>query len=163
SPHEYVVVADPHLLQSRAQALNLPLTIRTFDPQQVARPLAAGEICVAPVTLAAPVETGQLNPANARYVLQTLDTAIDYCQRGIAGAVVTAPVHKGVINEAGVPFSGHTEYLAEKTGTPKVVMMLATTDLRVALVTTHIPLAKVPAAITPENLTETLHVLHASL
>lgn len=163
SPHEYVVVADPHLLQSRAQALNLPLTIRTFDPQQVARPLAAGEICVAPVTLAAPVETGQLNPANARYVLQTLDTAIDYCQRGITDAVVTAPVHKGVINEAGIPFSGHTEYLAEKTGTPKVVMMLATTDLRVALVTTHIPLAKVPAAITPENLTETLHVLHASL
>lgn len=163
SPHEYVVIADPDLLQSRALALNLPLTIRQFDPQLAPRPLAAGELCVAPVTLAAPVQAGTLNAANASYVLQTLDMAIDHCQRGITDAVVTAPVHKGIINEAGIPFSGHTEYLAEKTATPKVVMMLATEDLRVALVTTHIPLAQVPTAVTAENLTETLRVLHASL
>lgn len=161
--HEYVVISDPQLLQERATALKLPLTIRLFDPAQAPRPLQPGELCVAAVPLRAPVQAGSLNPDNADHVLDTLDTAIDLCQRNITAAVVTAPVHKGVINEAGIPFSGHTEYLAEKTATEKVVMMLATTELRVALVTTHIPLAKVPAAITRDNLTSTLRVLHQSL
>lgn len=163
SPHEYVAIADPELLQQRAEVLKLPLSIRHFDPGQAPQPLQAGELCVAPVALKAPVNIGTLNPANAGYVLATLDTAIDYCQRGITDAMVTAPVHKGVINEAGIPFSGHTEYLAEKTATPKVVMMLATSELRVALATTHIPLAQVPAAITRENLLSTLRILHAAL
>lgn len=163
SEHELVVVADPDLLQQRAKLLGLPLKIRPFDPDAPARPLSYGELCVAPVTLGVPCVPGTLNTGNARYVLETLDTAIELCQRSRTDALVTAPVHKGIINDAGIPFSGHTEYLAQKTGTPKVVMMLATADLRVALVTTHLPLAEVPAAITRENLSETIHVLHKAL
>lgn len=163
SEHELVVVADPDLLQQRAKALGLPLTLRTFDPDSPARALDFGELCVAPVTLGLPSVPGTLDPGNARYVLETLDTAIELCQKGQTDALVTAPVHKGVINEAGIAFSGHTEYLAVKTNTPKVVMMLATAELRVALVTTHLPLAEVPAAITRENLEATLRVLHKAL
>ncbi|MCW8194459.1 4-hydroxythreonine-4-phosphate dehydrogenase PdxA [Proteobacteria bacterium 005FR1] len=163
SEHELVVVADPDLLHQRARALGLPLTIRTFNPDAPPMPLAFGELCVAPVKLAASSVAGTLSTANAPYVLETLDAAIELCQRGLTEALVTAPVHKGVINDAGIPFSGHTEYLADKTATPKVVMMLATSDLRVALVTTHLPLAQVPAAITTDNVRETLRVLHKAL
>lgn len=163
SDHELVVVADPELLQQRAKRLGLPLRIRNFDPHLPAQALAFGEICVAPVKLAATCIPGALSTANAGYVLQTLDKAIDLCRRGLTDALVTAPVHKGVINDAGVAFSGHTEYLAHKTETRKVVMMLATSDLRVALVTTHLPLSAVPAAITRDNLVETVQVLHKAL
>lgn len=170
--HEIVVVADPELLQQRAAKLGLPIKIRNFDPQQSPRPMEYGQVCVAPVKLAVPCTEGELNTRNATYVLQTLDSAVDYCQQGITGALVTGPVHKGVINEAqlasksegGEPgFSGHTEYLAQQTHTDHVVMMLATKGLRVALATTHIPLAAVPAAITKKSLTATLRVLHEAL
>ncbi|HTY99663.1 MAG TPA: 4-hydroxythreonine-4-phosphate dehydrogenase PdxA, partial [Rhodocyclaceae bacterium] len=104
---------------------------------------------------------------NARYVLDILDAALAGCVAGEYAAMVTAPVHKGVINDAGIPFTGHTEYLAEKTGTPRVVMMLAGTGeqagLRVALATTHLPLKDVPAAITADDLTTTIRILHADL
>lgn len=163
SEHELVAVADPELLNQRARALGLPLKIRSFDPNEPPRPLGFGELCVEPVKLAVKSVAGTLNTANADYVLQTLNTAIGLCQRGLTDALVTAPVHKGVINDAGIPFSGHTEYLADKTNTPKVVMMLATSDLRVALVTTHLPLAAVPAAITANNVRETVKVLHRAL
>jgi 4-hydroxythreonine-4-phosphate dehydrogenase len=107
------------------------------------------------------------DPANARYVLDLLDAALAGCQSGEFAAMVTAPLHKGVINDAGVPFTGHTEYLAEKTGTPRVVMMLAAMGknegLRVALATTHLPLKDVPAAITPAELETTIRILHADL
>ncbi|MGQ9426248.1 4-hydroxythreonine-4-phosphate dehydrogenase PdxA [Gilvimarinus sp. F26214L] len=163
SAHELVAIADPALLESRAKALGLPLRIREFDPAAPARPLSFGELCVSPIQLSAPATPGMLDSANAGYVLQTLDRAIELCRTEQCAALVTGPVHKGIINEAGVPFSGHTEYLADKTHTSKVVMMLATADLRVALVTTHLPLSQVPAAITRENLLATTRVLNSAL
>ncbi len=128
--------------------------------------LPAG-VSIEHVALAAPVVAGRPDLRNARYVLATLDRAIAGALSGEFDAVVTAPVHKGVINDAGVRFTGHTEYLAEKTATPHVVMMLVggdvTRPLRVALATTHVPLAQVPRAITTEGLVATLEVLHADL
>jgi 4-hydroxythreonine-4-phosphate dehydrogenase len=115
------------------------------------------------VPLNAPVHAGRLNVANASYVLKCLDTAVDGCLAGGFDALVTGPVHKGIINDAGIAFSGHTEYLAARCDTPRVVMMLATEGLRVALATTHLPLAQVSAAITPTELTTTLRILIQSL
>jgi len=111
----------------------------------------------------APVDAGRLDARNARYVLRTLDAAIDGCLRGRYRAMATAPVHKGVINDGGVPFTGHTEYLAERTGTRHVVMLLVGGGMRVALATTHLPLARVAGAITVDLLTATLDVLHQDL
>jgi 4-hydroxythreonine-4-phosphate dehydrogenase len=113
--------------------------------------------------LAAPCQPGRLDPANAAYVLALLDRAIAGCKCGEFAGMVTAPVHKGIICDAGVPFSGHTEYLAEATGTSRVVMMLVGGGLRVALATTHLPLAEVPRALTQAVLTETLEILHRDL
>lgn len=163
SPHELVVVADPELLRQRAAQLGMPLQIRNFDPNLPAQALRFGEVCVAPVKLRVPVTAGQLNKANAGYVLETLDRAIELCRQQNCQALVTAPVHKAIINDAGVTFSGHTEYLADKTKTEKVVMMLATKGLRVALVTTHLPLSQVSAAITAKSLRQTITVLHRAL
>ena len=106
---------------------------------------------------------GHLDPANAPYVLETLERAVRGCEAGEFAALVTGPVHKGIINEAGIPFSGHTEFLQALTGTTQVVMMLATEGLRVALATTHLPLAAVSGAITPRLLEEVLGVLHHDL
>ncbi len=161
--HELVVICDPKVLKQRAALLKLPISIREFNPEIPAQPLNAGEICVYPVQLLSECQPGILNSGNAQHVLNTLDIAIELCEKQLVAAMMTAPVHKGVINEAGISFSGHTEYLADKTDTPKVVMMLATEGLRVALVTTHLPLAKVPAAITKENLRETISILHTAL
>ncbi|MGI1680170.1 MAG: 4-hydroxythreonine-4-phosphate dehydrogenase PdxA [Cellvibrionaceae bacterium] len=161
--HELVVIADPELLKQRARLLNLPIRIREFNSDIPAKPLGSGEICVYPVPLLSPCSPGMPNTYNAQYVLNTLDIAIELCQKKKVHAMMTAPVHKGVINEAGIPFSGHTEYLADKTKTKKVVMMLATEGLRVALVTTHLPLAAVPKAITKKNLNETIFILHTAL
>lgn len=163
SADEIVVIADPQLLRDRAAQLGLPLTLRELTPEQPATPLAPGELCVYPLPLAAPCTAGQLNPANAAYVLDSLRMAIDGCTQGLFDAYITAPVHKGVINDAGIAFSGHTEFLAERTGTDKVVMMLATEGLRVALATTHLPLKDVPAAITPASLGEVIRILHHDL
>ncbi|WP_111641031.1 4-hydroxythreonine-4-phosphate dehydrogenase PdxA [Marinimicrobium alkaliphilum] len=160
---EHIVIADPQLLQARARDLGLALRLREFDPKAPARANAHGELTVVPVRLATPARAGHLDARNARYVLDTLDAAIDGCLAGQFAALVTGPVHKGVINEAGIRFSGHTEYLAERTGTDKVVMMLATEGLRVALVTTHLPLRAVADAITPEELTRVTRILHADL
>jgi len=115
------------------------------------------------VPLAAPSRPGQLDPANARYVLAVLDRAIDGCLSGEFDAMVTAPVHKGVLNDAGIPFTGHTEYLAARSGARQVVMMLVGGKLRVALATTHLPLAAVPGALTRDGLVSTLSVLDADL
>lgn len=124
---------------------------------------AAGELAVLPVSLAEPAIAGQLNSRNAAYILKTLDVAIAGCQAHHFAALVTGPVHKSVINDAGIPFSGHTEYLAEKTHTSKVVMMLATQGLRVALATTHLPLKDVAAAINTEELTQVIRILQRDL
>lgn len=115
------------------------------------------------VALAAPRRAGKLNPDNSRYVLEVLDRAIAGCLSGEYGAMVTAPVHKGVINDAGIAFTGHTEYLAARARVPHVVMMLVGGGLRVALATTHLALAEVPRAITRAGLLSTLRVLHADL
>ncbi len=120
-------------------------------------------VTVEHVGTAAPVVAGRLDARNAPYVLRTLDAAIDGCVRGRYGAMVTAPVHKGVINDAGIPFTGHTEYLAERTATPHVVMLLVGGGMRVALATTHLPLAQVPAAITGASLAAALDILQHDL
>jgi len=155
-----VVLADRELLAARALQLGLTVRLREFD---AARAPAAGELEVLHVPLAAPVTAGRLDPANSTYVLSLLDRAAAGCaDRGFA-AMVTAPVHKGTINDAGIAFTGHTEYLARLTSTPRVVMMLAGGGLRVALATTHMALAEVPLAITRESLEASLRILHQAL
>lgn len=162
-PHELVVIADPDLLEQRAQQLQLPLTLRRFDAAQPATSTPAGTLTVYPVALNATSVAGELNAKNSPYVLETLRIAAEGCLDGTFHGLVTAPVHKGIINDAGIPFSGHTEFLEELTNTSKVVMMLATEGLRVALVTTHLPLRDISDAITPELLTEVVEVLHQDL
>lgn len=164
---ELVVIADAQLLIERAACLNLPLEIIPFDASdkgnaQRREAHRAGRLLVLNIALATPVIAGDLNAENVPYVLRTIDVAIDGCQRSIFDALITGPVHKGVINEAGVSFSGHTEYLAEHTG-GHPVMMLATEGLRVALVTTHLPLSEVSGEITPERLSDVLDILYHEL
>ncbi len=157
-----VVVADPQLLQQRAAAIGLPLHLTPWR-QGSQEPQRQGELDLLPVPLVRPSQPGQLDPANAAYVLQCLDQAVAGCLAGHFDALVTAPVHKGIISDAGTAFSGHTEYLAERTGTRRVVMMLATPTLRVALATTHLPLAQVPAQITAAHLEEVIRITAAAL
>lgn len=155
-----VAIGDQNLLTERAARLGLHIGVRHFEPGRVALP---GVLDVLHIPLAVESHPGQLDPANGAHVLHMLDAAIGGCMEGRFDAMVTAPVHKGVINDAGVPFTGHTEYLAERTRTPHVVMMLAGGGLRVALASTHLPIKDVPAAITAESLTITLRILHADL
>ena len=159
-----VVLGDRDLLAARAAALGWPVALRDYTPGQSA---AAGHLDVLHLPLAKPAQAGLLDPANGPYVLSLLDRALLGCQRGEFAAIATAPVHKGVINQAGIAFTGHTEYLAEKTGTPLVVMMLAGDTprgpLRVALATTHLPLKDVPAAITADLLERILRILDHDL
>ncbi len=159
-PCRAVILADRELLEQRAARLGLKLRLRAFEP---ARAPAAGELEVLHLPLGVPSIAGRLNPANSRYVLDLLDHAVAGCADGRFAAMVTAPVHKGVINDAGVAFTGHTEYLAALTSTSRVVMMLAGGGLRVALATTHLALADVPAAITRESLQLTLQIVHREL
>lgn len=160
---ELVAVCDPVLLERRAELLGLPLRVAPFKPSSPPRQSTPGEIEVLRVPLAVPGETGKLNPANAPYVLETLKTAVQAIRDGELDALVTGPVHKGNINDAGIPFTGHTEFLAELCQRRLTVMMLATEGLRVALATTHLPLKDVPAAITPELLEEIIDILHHDL
>ena len=162
-PAEIVCVADPQLLNTRARELGLPLEVAEFDPGAPPAPTVAGRVLVAPVSLRRSARAGVLDVRNASYVLETLRTAADGCLQGRFAAMVTGPVHKGIINDAGEPFTGHTEFLAEHTGARDVVMMLATPGMRVALATTHLPLTEVSHAITRERLTRTLEVLDADL
>ena len=162
-PAELVAIADPALLRERAALLNLQLELIDFDPDREVTTHRAGTLQIHPTPLAASSRPGQLDTANSPYVIETLQLAVDGCSSGLFDAMVTAPVQKSVINDAGIPFSGHTEFLAEATHTPKVVMLLTTDKLRVALATTHLPLSAVPAAITGDLLEKTLEVLHADL
>lgn len=162
-PVELVAIADPDLLQARAAALGASLQLREFDAGQSPRPSPAGELVVLPVPLAQAAQAGILAVANAPYVLATLDAAIAGCQNQTFAALVTGPVHKGIINDAGIAFSGHTEYLAARSDNTFPVMLLACPGLRVALATTHMPLRAVPDAITPERLHKVLDVLHTEL
>lgn len=162
-PCELVVVADPGLLEARAKKLGLPLQLRPYQPGESVATGPQGTVAVLAEPLRAPVRCGHLDPANSPYVLATLDRAIEGCLQQEFAALLTGPVHKGVINDAGIPFSGHTEYLAQRTGAEQVVMVLAAPGLRVALATTHLPLRSVSEAITPSGLTRILRTLHQDM
>ena len=141
------IIGDAEMLVARALQLNID-----FDVKKVLH-----------IPSAAPVTAGTLNPANSQYVVNTLTCAMDGCVTGEFDAVVTAPVHKGIINEAGISFIGHTEFFAEYTQSPQVVMMLVGGGLRVALATTHVALKDIPSAITRESLEATIRILHKDL
>ncbi|TVS15371.1 MAG: 4-hydroxythreonine-4-phosphate dehydrogenase PdxA [Gammaproteobacteria bacterium] len=159
---QWVVVADPKLLAERARWLELDVELIPFDPEDDSLD-EPGTLRVMPIATARPVRAGILDSANARYVLSTLEQAVDGCMNGTFDGLVTGPVHKGIINDSGVPFSGHTELLAERTGTSVVLMVLAADDLRVALVTTHVPLSAVPALITEARLDRALAMFRGGL
>ena len=161
-PKPLIAVGDPALLQTRAKRLGLPLALLTPNDERPLAPTPPGSLYGAPIELATAAIPGKLNPANAPYVLQTLSHAADGCAKGHYAAMVTAPVHKGVINDAGIAFTGHTEFLAARTG-GRPVMMLTCPGLRVALATTHLPLREVPDAINEATLTLVLKILHEDL
>ncbi len=158
---QIIAFADPDMLAERATMLGLPLNLVEVQDDFVSS--TPSELAVVTVKVAMPVEPGVLNQANAPYVLNCLDAAIASCQEGLCQAMVTGPVQKSIINDAGIKFSGHTEYLAEKTKSDTVVMMLATEELRVALATTHVPLRDVPDAISVELLMPIIDVLYQDL
>jgi len=160
---QLIAIADPALLQQRARQLGLPLTLVPHDASQPPVATAATRLDIVPVSLACPATAGQLEPANAPYVLDCLRRAVHGCLQGEFAALVTGPVHKGIINDAGLPFTGHTEFLAEQTNTPQVVMLLTAPGMRVALVTTHLPLREVADAITRDKLRTTLTILDQDL
>ena len=155
-----MVLGSRTLLAERARQLGLNVELDPYLPGAPARGQQAGRLQVLDVPLASPCVAGRLDTANARHVLALLDRATDGCVSGEFAAMVTAPVQKSVINDAGVPFSGHTEYLAARTQSRHPVMLLAADSLRVALATTHLPLRAVSDAITPALLDVTLRILH---
>jgi 4-hydroxythreonine-4-phosphate dehydrogenase len=152
-PAQLVVIGDRDLLEARAAALGL-------SPRHL---YDGDRLCIEHVPLAVPAHPGRLDVRNAPAVLATIEGAVEGARTGRFDAIVTAPVHKAVINDAGFAFTGHTEFLAEHAGVRRVVMMLASGPLRVALATTHLPLADVPRALTRESLDDTLRILHADL
>ena len=163
---DLVAIADPDLLADAARRAGVGLELEAYDPHAAPSARARGRLRVAAIPLRAAATPGTLDPRNAAYVLDVLARAADGAARGEFDAIVTAPVHKGVINDAGVPFTGHTEFFAQRAGRD-VVMMLAATSagrpLRVALATTHLPLAAVPAAIRRDDLVKHLRILHGDL
>jgi len=152
-----VFVGDRGVIAGRARGRGLAFDLPDYSPA------TAAPRSLLHVPAPAPVVPGRLDPANGRHVLALLDRALEGCRSGEFAAMVTAPVQKSTINDAGVPFTGHTEYLAERTATPRVVMMLVGGGLRVALATTHLPLSAVPAAITREGLAGTLRIVDRDL
>jgi 4-hydroxythreonine-4-phosphate dehydrogenase len=154
------IIGDKDTLAARAQQLNIDVNLLPYTPTNSQ---SGKSISVLHLPAAEKVIAGTLNANNSPYVLNTLSTAIEGCQNNHFDAIVTAPVHKGIINEAAIAFTGHTEYLAKLTNTPQVVMMLVGGGLRVALATTHLPLSKVAEAITKESLEKTIRILHADL
>ncbi len=153
-----LVFTDPDLLLARAKKLNLSIKIKEKNSTSI-----PGEICVFPIKKYTKTEAGVLNPGNAKFVLNTLDVATQHCLDKQCDALVTGPVHKGVINQSGFDFTGHTEYLANLSNTSKTVMMLATEGLRVALATTHIPLSSVSQHIQTDSLKQTIKIIHTTL
>ncbi len=155
-----VVIGNLALLQERARMMDIDVALAPYEPGGA---LVPNSLSVLDIPLGAPCVAGQLDIANARHVLAMLDRAIDGASQGEFAAMVTAPVQKSVINDAGVPFTGHTEYLAERTHARHPVMLLAADSLRVALATTHLPLRAVSDAITPQLLATTLDIVHADV
>lgn len=162
-PCELVFAGDEALFLQRARALCATIDVAVWKSGDPPRTHRANSLPLLSIPTAVPVTPGQLDVANARYVLDLLNAAIDGCLRGEFAAMVTAPVQKSIISDSGIAFSGHTEYLAQRTGAPLPVMMLVARDLRVALVTTHLPLYAVSQAITSSLLHDTIRVLDRDL
>jgi 4-hydroxythreonine-4-phosphate dehydrogenase len=160
---ELVVVADPDLLQQRALMLGKPLSIKTYDANKEPAPGNPGELLLCPIPTATASVAGQLNALNSPYVLATLDRAATGCLSHEFDAMLTAPVQKNIIAETGVTFSGHTEYLAALCDVELPVMLLCAESLRVALLTTHLPLSEVPHAVTAERIKKTTRILAKDL
>lgn len=160
---QMVAVGDQEMLQERAAILGLDINIKPFNADAPRSSHTAGELEVLNIQLAFKAVCGSLNPSNALYILETLEVATQGCKDKTFDALVTGPIHKGIINAAGIPFSGHTEFLAEQCGNCTPVMMLATEDMRVALVTTHLPLADVSKAITKDSLEQVITILNNDL
>lgn len=165
---QIVVIADSSMLQARAAQIGVKINILPFDEDHRQTHSGNGSLTVLHRAINSPAIAGTLNAHNSTYVLETLRTAASGCVSGehktnLFDAMVTAPVHKGVINDAGIAFSGHTEFLAELTNTEQVVMMLVGGGMRVALATTHLPLKDVPQAITQSSLETTIRILHHDL
>ncbi len=158
-----IAIGNPAVIEQRARALNLAVRLTEFSPDAPRRTTPAGVLEIVPVPVAAPVHAGTLDPANATHVLALLEAATEGCLEGVFDAMVTGPVHKGVINRAGHPFTGHTEWLADRAGSARPVMMLVAGTLRVALATTHLPLRAVADAITVDLLTEVITILDRDL
>ena len=161
--HELICIADSSMLRMRAEKLELPLTLHSYDADTI-RPQVAGHLTVLEAPLVNASVCGVADKENAQSQLNALERAVSGCMSGEFSALITGPMHKGIINESGIPFTGHTEYLAALSKTKKVVMMLAAPEskyqLRVALATTHLPLAKVSEAITPSSLEEIITILN---
>jgi len=153
-----IFFADPDLIRSRAKLLNIDLKIVESDSE-----VKSNEINIYPTKSNHSFTPGELNIVSAEYVLNSIDLAIDFNLKNKSEALITGPIHKGIINQAGIPFTGHTDYLEKKTGSKKTVMVLATDNLRVALATTHLPLSKVPENINQESLRQTITVIHNSI
>lgn len=162
-PVQLIAIADPDLLKQRAKQLGLSIEVDLYDESEAPKAHQAGRITVKPVLLADTCVPGALNPNNGAYVVETLRLACEGNMSGEFDAIVTGPVHKGLINKSGIPFSGHTEYFAQQANCSDVVMMLATEGLRVSLMTTHIPLAYVSKAITFERIQKITRILDTDL
>ncbi len=162
-PAELIVVGDPALLNARAQQLQLPIQIEPCDLSQAATRHPPGTLKIIPVELAAPCHAGKLNSENAAFVIQCLELATDYCLQRKADALVTGPVHKAILNTAGISFSGHTEFLEQRCNVKKTIMLFIVDKLKIALATTHLPLAEVPKKITIESLVNTIRLLNTEL
>ncbi|OGT36299.1 MAG: 4-hydroxythreonine-4-phosphate dehydrogenase PdxA [Gammaproteobacteria bacterium RBG_16_51_14] len=160
---ELVVIGDPDLFEARASRMKLPLRLTEFDPALPPHTAPAGHLQIMPLSMPVAVTPGQPDPVNADYVLESLRIAVQACLEGSCDAMVTAPVQKATINAAGFAFSGHTEFIADLCGRGYPVMMLVCPGLRVALVTTHLPLAQVAGAITKEKLEMVLTVIDSDL
>lgn len=162
-PAELIVVGDSELLSARAKMLNLPLTLQEFEKDKAPAPHKPGTLQIIPVPLAAACQPGKLNPENSRYVIRCLEIAAYHCLKGLAHAMVTGPVQKSIINAAGIDFTGHTEFLASYCQVSDVLMLFVSDGLKVALTTTHLPLANVPKAITKEKIINTVLLLQSEL
>lgn len=162
-PNELVVIADPDLLNTRAKQLGLALHLMPCDLQAKPAINPPHTLKIIPVTLQAPVQAGILQPANAAYVIQTLETAAKICMDKMANNIVTGPVNKSVINDAGIAFSGHTEFFADYCNVRQTVMLFVVDTLKVAIATTHLPLQDVSKALTKEHLRNVITILHDEL
>jgi len=158
-----VVVGDPQLLAARARSLGWDITLREFEPSQEQVQRRGAELLVMPQALPNRQVCGTPDPANSASILEGIRRAVEGCRSGLFSGLVTAPLQKSAINDAGIPFTGHTEYLAELLSAKTPVMLLVAGDLRVALASTHMPLKNVPAYLTRERLTDVIEVLYSDL